>query len=193
MGARVLGHSAPGAYCRCPNLGRPEMGAAKHLGTQLMSPAVPIPSAEMLVQVPLGPGHCILIPLLHLTQIDDYFLILLFLVSPWVRNKAVFCSASAITFLRIFCMVQLTPAIAVANAANGSRFSTGRAAFLPFYISHCDPSLSSMMELWFAWQGDFELKHNQHHFAAVYLSDSFKWSWPSSINRLEYQGVIHFW
>lgn len=42
----------------------------------------------------------------------------------------------------------------------------------------CDPSPSAMMELWFAWQRDFELQYNQHHFAAVYLSDSFNcWSW----------------
>lgn len=57
------------------------MGEAKQLETQLMSPAVLIPSAEMLVQVPPGPGHCIIILLLHLTQIDDYFLILIFLGS----------------------------------------------------------------------------------------------------------------
>lgn len=63
------------------SLGGPEMGEAKQLETQLMSPAVLIPTAEMLVQVPLGLGHCIIIFLLHLTQIDDYFLILLFLVS----------------------------------------------------------------------------------------------------------------
>lgn len=81
LGARALGHSAPRAYCRCLSLGGPEMGEAKQLETQLMSPAVLIPTAEMLVQVPLGLGHCIVILLLHLTQIDDYFLILLFLVS----------------------------------------------------------------------------------------------------------------
>lgn len=57
------------------------MGEAKQLETLLMSPAVLIPSAEMLVQVPPGPGHCIVILLLQLTQIDDYFLILLFLVN----------------------------------------------------------------------------------------------------------------
>lgn len=57
------------------------MGKAKQLETQLMHPAVLIPSAEMFVQVPPGPGHCIVILLLHFTQTDDYFLILLFLVS----------------------------------------------------------------------------------------------------------------
>lgn len=61
------------------------MGEAKHLETQLMSPAVLNPSAEMLVQVP----PCIVILLLHLAQTDDCFLILLFLVLKSVRNKVV--------------------------------------------------------------------------------------------------------
>lgn len=80
-GERVLGRSAPGAFCRCPDPGGPEMGEANQLETQLMSPAVLIPSAEMLVQVPRGPRHCFLILLLRWMQTDEYFLILLFLVS----------------------------------------------------------------------------------------------------------------
>lgn len=43
-------------------------------------------------------------------------------------------------FLRIFCMALLTPAIAVADAAEGGRFSTGSTAFLPCQAARSPPS-----------------------------------------------------
>lgn len=45
-----------------------EMGEANQLETQLLSPAVLIPSVEMLIQVP----PCFLILLLHLTQAGGF-------------------------------------------------------------------------------------------------------------------------
>lgn len=112
-GAReqALCRSTPGAFCRCPDSAGPGSGEANQLETQLMSLAVLIPSAEMLVQVPQGPRHCFLI-LLRLTQMDDYFFLLPFPVSQWVRNKAVVCRAPAMIFLKSFCIIQLTPATA---------------------------------------------------------------------------------
>lgn len=47
-------------------------------------------------------------------------------------------------FLRIFHMVELMPAIAVADAAEGGRFSTGSTAFLPCRAA---PSPSSLPAL----------------------------------------------
>jgi len=79
LGAReqALG-STPGAFCRCPDPGGLGLGEDNQLEAQLMSPAVLIPSAEMLVQVSLGPRRSSLILLLRLTQMDDYFFFFLF-------------------------------------------------------------------------------------------------------------------
>lgn len=80
-GEQTLGCGALGAFCRCPNPRGLGPGEANQLETQLMSPAVLIPSAEMLIQVHQGPRRCFLILLLCLTQMDDYFFLLLFPVS----------------------------------------------------------------------------------------------------------------
>lgn len=159
LGARVLNQRSPGAYCRCLSLGRPEIGEAKQLETQLMIPAVLIPSAEVFVQVPPGPGHCIAILLLHLTQIDDYFFILLFLVSESETRQFSaelqqwFSSESHESHPFTWCswpqqsLLLMQPR--VAGSAQAAQLLPCWAAQSPSCTSQAgwDPSSSSMMEL----------------------------------------------